>query len=233
MRFNESLYRLGSLDPWIWMTGNSKHQSKLAYMTPCLKNREAFSSETHHAFTCEHIRDDRHSFSWYYSCYQPNLDSNLSGSLRGRLRTVGVVTARSQSTEYCHNGRSKEQCPFRNSAPYIFKFGNTSTCVLECLDRKEYDLPFERPKHGCSLQSSALTPVAVIRRRKQNTKRNKPCKPENHGHDFHSWDDKTMCQLGKENWGQRKIGRRNKGSPDAIENHEIDSVTPADYTDSC
>lgn len=42
-----------------------------------------------------------------------------------------------------------------------------------------------------------------------------------------------MCQLGKENWGQRKIGRRNKGSPDAIENHEIDSVTPADYTDSC
>lgn len=184
------------------MTGNSKHQSKLAYMTPCLKNREAFSSETHHAFTCEHIRDDRHSFSWYYSCYQPHLDSNLSGSLRGRLRTVGVVTARSQSTEYCHNGRSKEQCPF------------------------------ERPKHGCSLQSSALTPVAVIRRRKQNTKRNKPCKPENHGHDFHSWDDKTMCQLGKENWGQRKIGRRNKGSPDAIENHEIDSVTPADYTDS-
>lgn len=42
-----------------------------------------------------------------------------------------------------------------------------------------------------------------------------------------------MRQLGKENRGQRKIRRRNKGSPDAIEKHEIDGVTPADYTDSC
>lgn len=158
MRFNESLYRLGSLDPWIWMTGNSKHQSKLAYMTPCLKNREAFASETHHAFTCEHIRDDRHSFSWYYSCYQPHLDSNLSGSLRGRLRTVGVVTARSQSTEYCHNGRSKEQCPFPQFSPLYLQIREHIDMCSRMLGSKRVRLTIRTTQTRLQLAKLCIDP---------------------------------------------------------------------------
>lgn len=58
--------------------------------------------------------------------------------------------------------------------------------------------------------------------RQVGTEGDESSKPEDHGDTFHDRDSDTLRKVWEVNWRKRKIGRGNEGSPNAIEEHEID-----------
>lgn len=62
------------------------------------------------------------------------------------------------------------------------------------------------------------------RGRKQNTQRNKACKPENHSDRFYGWYNEAMCDLGKVHRRKGEVRSGEESRPDAIEKHEVDGV---------
>lgn len=72
--------------------------------------------------------------------------------------------------------------------------------------------------------------MAVARRRKIGTEGNEPSEPKDHGHCFHNQNGDGMRKTGEESWCKGQIRNGNKGSPDAIKEHKVDSRAPSHIT---